>query len=125
MSIALLFVYLCFNTGLAVSLHYCGGKVSSISIGEKQKKCACGKKKMAKSCCKDKTTTLAIDDDQRISQDHNFLPDYTTLIIDQCPYRYTVQAEAALINSNHTRFYVFEHGPPKTPIYIQIRSLLI
>jgi hypothetical protein len=116
---------LCFNTGLAVSLHYCGGKVSSISIGAKSKKCACGKKKMAKSCCKDKTATLSIDDDQYSSPINFTVPDNASLLIAQNFYRFSEQAVKATVNSNSTRFYVFKHGPPKIPIYIQVRSLLI
>lgn len=59
--ILLLLCYLMPSIGMSVSVHYCGGKLASVSLmGSAEGRCACGKKPMKKNCCKDKTTTFKI-----------------------------------------------------------------
>lgn len=43
-------VYFVVSTGFIVNVHYCAGKLSSIKIEQKIKKCCC--KKQHKGCCK-------------------------------------------------------------------------
>jgi len=126
LSISLLLTYLCFNTGLAVSVHYCGGNFSSFSlIGAEKKTCACGKKKMANKCCKNVKTTLSSSDDQQISQSNYSFSGFNSFVPSISEFHYHINPVYVIINSNTTRFYVFEHGPPKTAIYIQVHALLI
>jgi outer membrane protein W len=51
-------------------VHYCGGELSSISIGAKSENpCTCGSKKMKKNCCEDKTFSYEVDDNQAKTQE--------------------------------------------------------
>lgn len=63
-AIFFLLTFLLANTGMAVTVHYCGGKLSSINFFSLDNHpCKCGKKAMKKDCCKDKTTFLKMKDD--------------------------------------------------------------
>ncbi|HET6243110.1 MAG: hypothetical protein H0V01_07615 [Bacteroidetes bacterium] len=68
--ILLMFLYLIPAIGVTVAAHYCGGKIASVSINsfDTKHKCPCGSKKMAKDCCKNKTTTIKFDDEQQKTQ---------------------------------------------------------
>ena len=91
-SILLLFLYLVPVIGINASVHYCGGKISSVSVGlEKTTKCTCGSKKMKKDCCKDKKISFKLTDNQQKTQvltlnffkivdfQPSIIPDYTFL----------------------------------------------
>ena len=60
----LLFVYTTLACGLNLQLHYCCGKLKSISFFETTDEgSCCGSKKMkSKDCCDDKTTYLKVKD---------------------------------------------------------------
>ena len=67
--ILLLFCYMIPAVGLSVTVHYCGGKFTSISVlASDNPKCACGKKAIKKHCCKDETTIFKIKDTQNLSK---------------------------------------------------------
>jgi hypothetical protein len=126
-TILIMITYLTMNCGLVISSHYCGGKLASISLFDfNDTKCEkCGQK-MAKDCCKDTKTQLSVDDDQQLARSNTYTPfDYSQFLALVSTISFQLTPSSARINSNNTRFYVFETGPPKTPIYIQIRSLLI
>lgn len=60
----LLVFYLIPTIGMTVSAHFCGGKLTSVSmqlLGNE--KCPCGSKKMKKDCCK--TNTIKIIHEQQ------------------------------------------------------------
>lgn len=59
-----LFLFLVANSGMAVTVHYCGGKISSLRFGfSDAHPCKCRKKAMKPGCCKDKTTILKANDE--------------------------------------------------------------
>ncbi len=126
-SILLLTLYTTFNVGLVVNTHFCGGKLASISIlTPKKKSCGvCGTKKMANSCCKDTQTELSIDGNQIRSQTNLDLSDFSNFFTLLHSSFFLQTPSYAVLNKHNVQFYVFETGPPKTPIYIQIHSLLI
>ena len=65
----LLLLYLIPTFGINVTVHYCGGVISSVSFGAvATDKCACGSKKMKKNCCQDKKFSFEGDDDQSKTQ---------------------------------------------------------
>lgn len=68
--ILLMFLYMIPAVGVTVTAHYCGGKVTSVSFNpfDTKHKCPCGSKKMKRDCCKDKTTTLKLDETQQKTQ---------------------------------------------------------
>ena len=127
-AIALLLLYSFFSVGIVVSQHFCGGKLvaSSVLPKEKTKSCPkCGTKKMPKDCCKDTQTQLSADDNHILAKTNFSFADLSAFIALLPESILIPQQEYAVLNSSTTRFYVFETGPPKTPIYIQIRSLII
>lgn len=123
-TILVLTFYTVFSCGVTVYSHYCGGKLASVSLTSSEGCNMCGKKK-AKDCCKDTQQNLSLDESQ-VANDHNIIfGDFLNLIGLLPSNNYSFQPVFALLNAHTTQFYVFETGPPKTPIYIQIRSLLI
>lgn len=50
------------SSGFSINAHYCKGKLQSVSLLFAKKGCKCGKKKMAKDCCKNKTEIVKIKD---------------------------------------------------------------
>jgi len=125
-AIFILILYTAFSVGLTMYNHYCGGKLASVTFFNAEKKgCSkCGKK-MSKDCCKDTEQNLTLDDSQLGSTNSFIFSDYTSFVAILPSFNYEFQPEFAIINSNTSKFFVFETGPPKTPIYIQIQSLLI
>lgn len=126
-TILTMITYLTMNCGLVINSHYCGGKLASLSLFDfDNTKCdKCGHK-MAKDCCKDTKTSLSVDDDQQLTRTNSLSTfDYSHFLALVSTISFQLTPSFAIINSNNTRFYVFETGPPKTPIYIQLRSLLI
>lgn len=60
-SLLFLFLFLISHSGVAVTIHWCGGKISSVGLFSQVKPgCKCGKKPMKPGCCKDKTTVLKV-----------------------------------------------------------------
>jgi hypothetical protein len=72
-TIMLLVCYLLPCLGMSVSTHYCGGKVTSVSvISSKNTQCPCGKRVMKKGCCKDKVNFVKFSQEQNIQKGFSF-----------------------------------------------------
>jgi len=127
--ILLLAFYTTLNIGLVMNTHYCSGKISSISLlsPKTSNSCGlCGKKEMSKGCCQDKQTQISIEDEQLSSHTNFDFSDLSSILLSLLPSYYTIDApEYAIINQHNHQFYVYETGPPKTPLYIRLHSLLI
>lgn len=69
LSITLLLVYTTLSCGVALQLHYCGGKLASIDFfaSDNENVCSCGSKPMKKGCCKDKDIHIQFKAEQKIS----------------------------------------------------------
>ena len=122
----LLNIYFLSNFGMVVNTHFCGGQLISASfIGMSHNSgCgSCGKQKAKSDCCKDKQTKLSAEDSHQIIN-HAF-PNFSSSIglIQETVFLF--KNDYALLNKNEIQFYTFKNGPPKTPIYLQFRSLLI
>lgn len=116
-AILLLSFFLIANSGVAVSAHWCGGKLASINLyANGEHKCKCGKKAMKPNCCKDKTVQLKANDELV----------KTTFINFKIPIQKFLLACTSLnevIPSSHYQFAVvsFYHPPlfkPKVPIFL-------
>lgn len=63
------FFYSVCVVGMSVNVHYCHGKISSVSLDFSKSDCCCEKDKKAKKCCSDKEVELKIDNkDLRVSE---------------------------------------------------------
>ena len=58
------FIYFCSSVGVALNLHYCGGKIKGISFAHTTEKNCCGKKMKNKNCCKEKSVVYKVKDNQ-------------------------------------------------------------
>ncbi len=54
--------------GFHINLHYCGGKLKSISFLEGNEDGCCGNKERSKGCCKDKAFVYEVKANQQIYQ---------------------------------------------------------
>ncbi|MCX6295576.1 MAG: hypothetical protein NTX97_05840 [Bacteroidetes bacterium] len=121
----LTFVYLVVASGLAFNLHYCGGKISSISLAfvSNHDNC-CGKKKMTKkNCCKNKTSVLKINENQHSSTSIK-APATSFKVIEACFTQINFNVATIIEAKNISRI----HAPPdiyQDPIYLQYRVLII
>ncbi len=65
-----LFFYLLSTSGVAVNVHYCAGKISSVSLAfESKKNCGCDSKKTNRNCCKDKKHFYKVEDSHKLNPD--------------------------------------------------------
>ena len=65
----MIILYTTFTTGMAVNIHYCAGRVSSVKIDASADKDACGLCSKAKKsgCCHDETKFFKVDDAHSIA----------------------------------------------------------
>ncbi|CAN5553633.1 hypothetical protein BH11BAC2_BH11BAC2_12600 [soil metagenome] len=122
--IILLLFFLISNSGIALNIHTCGGKITSISLFSNTKnRCACGKKVMKANCCKDKTVQVkAKTETAKISQFtfNNCCSKTDLTLIDNN------ELKIPILN-NYSSFH-FYHPPPlkfKRAIFILDCSFLI
>jgi hypothetical protein len=123
-SIFLLLLFLIANTGMAVTVHYCGGKLSSVDLFSIDKHpCKCGKKTMKKACCKGKTVHLKAND-ELAKTTHFAFKIATPKFIFALPSQIVV-----LLSATHftavSDFYYPPPVEPKAPIYLLDRVFLI
>ena len=60
------FIYLGVSSGVAYTIHYCMGKVSSVDVMTKKEKCnKCGMK-TGGGCCKDEFKVIKLKDDHKL-----------------------------------------------------------
>lgn len=123
-AILLLFTFLIANSGMAVTMHFCGGEITSIDFFSTEKKaCECGDKLMKSSCCKDKTAVFKTKiDNEKVGQ---FILKSST-----SKYNFKSFNELVIAPLVQPRFYVLDLSlsyqfKPKVPIYLLDRVFLI
>ena len=67
LSISLSLMYLAFNIGLGVNVHYCGDRVSSVDFAFVGASCCCDAMEEPSDCCSDETFVFQSEDDQQAS----------------------------------------------------------
>ena len=117
--------YMMVASGLNLSMHYCGGKLKSISFlhNDNEKGC-CGNKKKSKGCCKNKTAFIKVKDNHK-TNDLLKAPTPTKLVIDIVPPTIVKTYDYV---SNVSEIVVNYHAPPvwyDNPIYLKHRVLII
>lgn len=108
------------NVGLAFNVHYCAGKVASVSLvshaNDAEKDC-CGKAEKKSSCCKDKKIKLEKKTDNSIVKTFSFQLEIPFASYDWKPIN-TVES-VALKSSQITAFYCDSNAPPLYKLYSQ------
>lgn len=125
-AVALILAVLLLTTqsGMAVSIHWCGKKIASVQFFSAEKHlCACGKKKMKSNCCDDKTVVIKTQDIQAKSFKVVIKIEPTKFDISE-----PIKLEVELSPSHCLRVDDFYHPPPykpSVPIFLQDRVLII
>lgn len=115
--------YLTVTSGITMNLHYCGGKLKTVSIFSNNEKGCCGSKKKSKGCCKDKTTVIKVQENHhanKIVQVCNPTVHLLAFVPTQLLFNLPLSNEIN-ITSNY-------HAPPvlyDNPLYLKHRVFLI
>jgi hypothetical protein len=120
----LAFLILGSNVGLAFNVHYCGGKIASVSLSvpavlsmQKEKDC-CSKKAVKKdSCCKDKKIVLKEKADDKIVKSFTFQFDYVFLVPVYHPA--VLNAVPSFKSNLSCAYYCDANAPPLYKLYSQ------
>jgi len=109
------------NVGLAFNVHFCGGKMASVSVQTlahkvNSEKSCCAKKPIAEdSCCKNKTVRFQKKSDDATLKAFSFTPYIAYLIPENKTLIATLQA--AFINKSIATYYCDANAPPLFKLY--------
>ena len=111
----LAFIYLGTSTGIALNVHYCMGKFSSVELFHHDKCGKCGMQ-TAKGCCKDEVKIVKLSDTHKVvSNDVNiFSP---SIIINTC-----YQDHEMYVAGNDLSISLQNNSPPASPVPLCIRN---
>ena len=116
-AISLLFLFLFTNSGIAVNVHWCRGKITSVKFFENDKYgCKCGKKAMKRGCCKDKSVILKAPLDPAKTNQFSFNIQIPKLEV--AHVEFTEIVPLSQLEYFSSRFYRPPPFKPKTPIYL-------
>ncbi len=117
----LAFLLLVSNIGFALDVHYCGGKIASISLNTTskpvvEKKC-CGSKEKKNSCCKDKHVQIEKKSDNATLKFFFFQFDFPAVQLD---YKPLVFLELPSFKKKEVlSYYADANAPPLFKLYHQ------
>lgn len=117
----LAFLLLVSNIGFAFDVHYCGGKIASVSLNttvsaSPEKKC-CGVSEKKSSCCKDKVVRFEKKSDNATFKIFFFQLDFPAVIQDYKPI--TFLAIPNFKSNQITSYYSDANAPPLFKLYNQ------
>lgn len=124
--ILLAFLILVSNTGLSFNVHYCKGKVSSVSLAykadmpcgkakETKKKSCCASKVKGKSCCKNNIVKLQDQNDNVLVKSLQLNLGEFVAINQWKPLVYLLKPE--ILQPHKLAFYCGLHPPPLFKLY--------
>ena len=117
--IFLAFLLLVSNIGFAFDVHYCGGKIASVSLSttvSPEKKC-CGDKEKKSSCCKDKVFKF-----EKKSDDATFKVFFFQFAFPAVIQQYNIVEFLSVPNfknSQNISYYADANAPPLFKLYNQ------
>ena len=111
------------NVGLAFNVHFCGGKMASVSVQtlankiDSEKSC-CAKKPIAEdSCCKNKTVHFQKKSADATLKVFSFTPYIACLVLQN--KEGIVTAQATFIHQSISTYYCDANAPPLFKLYHQ------
>ncbi|MDI1257221.1 MAG: hypothetical protein PSV16_14095 [Flavobacterium sp.] len=129
-SLFLALLLLVSNAGLAFNVHYCGGKVASVtSVFAGSRACemdkvvvekSCCKKKIVikhSKCCKDKVVTIQSKTDQSVAKAFSFQVEALFIMCDWKPLVFKAIPDFKPTSINN--YYCDAHPPPLFKLYSQ------
>lgn len=114
------------NAGLTLHFHYCGGKLTSVSIFNLcNKKCSeCGKK-LSKDCCQDREQKLTLNDSTVMPDVNIAIPILTNTSFELTNYIGQLCKNNSLISFRKCILHKISCVYSKVPINIRILSIVI
>ncbi|HEX8017011.1 MAG TPA: hypothetical protein VF465_17395 [Flavobacterium sp.] len=115
----LAFLLLVSNIGFALDVHYCGGKIASVSLSttvSPVKKC-CGDKEKKSSCCKDKVVKFEKKSDNATVKVFFYQLAFSTLIKEYQPIAFLSLPNFK--NNQVISYYADANAPPLFKLYNQ------
>ncbi len=116
--------YLLFSIGLNVNLHYCGGKLKTVSLFSTNEKGCCGSKMKSKGCCDNKTIILKVKDKQQL----NKIAKVSLCKAISIPFIKIPEICFTSFYVNRIEIPENYHSPPiryKTPLFLRNKVLII
>lgn len=121
-SICLMLLYVMLSTGVALNIHYCAGKISSITINYKSDpNCGCGGESKS-NCCKDKQAYVKVKDSHQYPADVKVKPIISANFLLSNVLDKSENTDIAEVITQAT------HSPPKylkKELHLFIRVLLV
>ena len=111
------------NVGLAFNVHFCGGKMASVSVQtlankiDSEKSCCARKPITEDSCCKNKTVHFQKKSDDATLKAFSFTP-YIACLVPQNKEG-IVTAQATFIRQSISTYYCDANAPPLFKLYHQ------
>lgn len=123
-AILFLCLFLITNSGMAMAIHWCGGKLTSVDFFHNDDHpCPCGKKAMKSGCCKNTTTTFKACDELAKTSAFLYKASISSFNFGEPQYFETFLSSQFLYSASY-----FYHPPPfkpKVPIYLMDRVILV
>lgn len=122
-AIFFLSLFLITNSGMAMAIHWCGGKLASVDFFLADKHpCPCGKKAMKSGCCQNTTTTFKACDELAKTTAFFYKASITSFYLGEPQYFVSFISSEFLYSSY---FYHLPPYKPKVPIYLIDRVILV
>lgn len=110
---------------MAIGLHWCGGKLSSLDLNSIEKSmCGCGKKAMKPNCCKDSNFLLKASDEFSKAP-HSSVQKQSIVFIVFLSSFYKQITPSSVTSQQHADFEIPPPIIPKEPLFISAWSFLI
>ena len=119
--ILLTFFYSFCAVGLGVNVHYCHGKVASVSIGFSKDDCCC-KKVTKRKCCSNKEVVLKIESKQIKTATYTWSEYQCLLPVQRKTNCFVSKSTYSFINPPFETHFVY---PPRCPVYLLNRNVRI
>lgn len=118
-SIFLAILVLVSNVGLAFNVHYCGGKIASVSFDSIKTEKGCCEKLASKkdSCCKDKKIVLQKKVDNGIVDYFSF--HFDSVFLNPDLQYFSLTALPSFYSNKVLSYYCDAHAPPLFKLYHQ------
>jgi len=119
--VLLTFFYSFCAVGLGVNVHYCHGKIASVSIGFSKDDCCCQKESKRK-CCSDKAVVLKIESKQIKTTTYSWVSGYQNVIL-RCFTPHVTPCNA--LSYFQPEYRLLSTFPPPNPVYLTNRNIRI
>ncbi|MBL7801670.1 MAG: hypothetical protein JNL95_13195 [Chitinophagales bacterium] len=119
--VLLTFFYSFCAVGLGVNVHYCHGKIASVSIGFSKDDCCCQKESKRK-CCSDKAVVLKIESKQLKASSFTWIDNSVYILQQVNPIAFD---RCIIYSYANASLAIGADYPPPYPLYIAHRKFRI